>query len=401
MHISHSLLAVAMVLTGLLAAAPARGADADKSFFPIMAWDWAPNDPAVLKRMHECGITVAGFVAPGTLDAVQAAGMKAIVNDARTASYDWRNVDEAKARQNVESLVAEVGRHPAVFGYYLRDEPRADFFPGLGKVAALIREKHPGAWPYINLFPNYANFDQLGAKGYDDYLEKFFAACQPPIVSYDNYSLMDDGSLRDGYFQNLESVRAASIKHKVPFWNIVLANAHFNYAEPTPAGFRFQAYTTLAYGGRGIAYFTYFAPRIGNYRVAPVDQFGNETPTWTHLRNVNQQILKLAPTLLQLTSTRVYHFDKQPGTQPPPADSFVADAGNPAFMAGEFKHADGTDYVMIVNKSLTRSAPVGLNLRTPPKAVRLISAFTGEPTPYEGEQVWLAPGQGALLRIER
>ena len=191
-------------------------------------------------------------------------------------------------------------------------------------------------------------------------------------------------------------MRDQAIKTKVPFWNIVLANSHFAHAEPTRASLLLEVYTTLAYGGRGLAYFTYFAPKVGNYRCAPVDQFGHETPTWSLLQNANLQVLKLAPTLLQLTSTRVYHFDK-----PVPPDSLVTSAGSPQFLAGDFTHTDGTQYVMIVNKSLTSPAPVGLQLRTPAKQVMLISPYTGDPTPFEGEQVWLAPGAGALLKLQR
>jgi hypothetical protein len=156
----------------------------DTNFFPIMAWNGAPKDLAVLQRMHECGLTIAGFAAPGTLDACRAAGLKAIVSDARTSGYDWVNVDEAKARKNIKSLVAKVGRHPAVFGYYLRDEPEAAAFPGLAKVAGLIRELSPGKWPYINLFPDYATPGQLGAANYAEYLERFITTCHPTIISY-------------------------------------------------------------------------------------------------------------------------------------------------------------------------------------------------------------------------
>src|SRR6185503_18865202 len=77
---------------------------AETNFFPIMPWNHAPNDPAVLKRIKDCGFTVAGFVAPGTLDACEKAGLKAIVSDARTSSYDWANVDAAKAQENVKGL---------------------------------------------------------------------------------------------------------------------------------------------------------------------------------------------------------------------------------------------------------------------------------------------------------
>src|SRR6266849_4203378 len=101
------------------------------NFFPIMPWNSPPNDPEVLKKIHDCGFTLAGFVPPSALDACAKAGLKAIVSDARVSGYDWANVDEAKAKTNAASLMAEVGQHPAVFGYYLRDEPEASWFPNL------------------------------------------------------------------------------------------------------------------------------------------------------------------------------------------------------------------------------------------------------------------------------
>lgn len=374
---------------------------ADTNFFPIMAWNWAPNDPVVLNKMHEGGLTVAGFVAPGTLDACEAAGLKAIVSDARTSGYDWAGVDEANVRTNVASLVAAVGQHPALYGYYLRDEPPASLFPGLAKVAAVVRELSPGKWPYINLFPDYATNDQLGTAGYAEYLERFIATCHPSIVSYDNYSLMDDGSVRENYWSNLEAVRAACRRHGVGFWNIVLSVAHFSYREVKAADFRFQAYTTLAYGGRGLSYFTYFAPQTGNYRMAPVDQFGNVTPTWYFMQNVNLQIQKLAPTLLQLASDDVYHIGNVPaGCKAPPTNSLISGIGGDNFLVGELTHRDGSRYVLVVNKDLAKSRPCWPQFRKAPRRLQHVSPYTGALGAFEGEDVWLAPGQGALLKVE-
>src|SRR5687767_11026767 len=233
---------------------------ANEPFFPVMAWNHVNPDPAVLAKMRDCGFTVAGFAYAKDLGAVHAAGMKAIVYDARSASYDWTNVDAAAARKNVESLVKEVNHHPAVFGYYLRDEPQAPWFGELEKVASVVRELAPGKWPYINLFPNYAHPSQLGTATYEEYLAKFVATCKPPVMSYDHYALMDDGSLRPEYWQNLEQMRAAAKRASVPFWNIVLATAHFAYREVTHADFRFQAYNPLHYRGRGRSYCTYLPP---------------------------------------------------------------------------------------------------------------------------------------------
>ncbi len=376
-------------------------APTDTNFFPIMAWNWTPKDPAVLAKMRECGLTIAGFVAPDALDACQAAGLKAIVSDARSSGYDWGNVDEAKARNNVASLVGEVGQHPALFGYYLRDEPGAGMFPGLAKVAGLIRELSPGKWPYINLFPDYANSDQLGTTNYAEHLERFIATCHPSIISYDNYSLMDDGSVRGNYWSNLEAVRATAKKHNLEFWNIVLTAAHFSYRELSAADFRFQVYTTLAYGGRGISYFTYFTPSTGNYRMGPIDQFGNQTPTWYFMQHVNLQIQKLAPTLLQLSSDAVYHFGPLPtGANGPPTNSLVSSAGGDSFLASDFTHRDGSRYLMIVNKDLAKSRHCSLQFRKTPRRVQHVSAYSGGLTSFEGEDLWLAPGAGALLKLE-
>ena len=69
--------------------------------------------------------------------------------------------------------------------------------------------------------------------------------------------------------------------------------------EPSDATFHLQVYATLAYGGRGIQYFTYYSPHNGNYRLGAIDQFGNKTATWDALRRINLEIHALAPALLR------------------------------------------------------------------------------------------------------
>ncbi|HOW64182.1 MAG TPA: hypothetical protein P5186_23945 [Candidatus Paceibacterota bacterium] len=376
-------------------------AEPTNAFFPLMAWNHAPSDEATFRKMRECGLTVAGFVSPKDLDLCHAAGLRAIISDRRVSGYDWMNVDEAVARQNITSLVAEVGKHPAVYGYYLIDEPGRRLFPGLGKVAALVRELAPGKWPYINLFPNYANAQQLGTETYSDYLEQFVSLCKPTELSYDHYALMDDGSLRHGYWQNLQQMRSAARASRLPFWNIVLTVAHFNYREPTAADLKFQVYTTLAYGGRGIAYFTYFAPSVGNYRMAPIDQFGNPTASWSALQNVNLQVGQLAGTLLKLNSDDVYHFGGVPeGAHGPGETSLIKSVGDAPFLVGDFTHEDGSRYALVVNKDFVKSRFGALQFRIAPQRIRMVSPYNGRLTDFSGEQQWLAPGQGVLLKPE-
>ena len=366
--------------------------------FAVLPWGWTPGNRETLETIRECGFNLAGFVAPAQLDTVAAAGLKGIVSEGSTHVGDAAAafaMDEIRRRVN--ALVEQVKGHEALFGYYLRDEPGAAAYPGLGRWVAAYREADPDALAYINLFPNYASPQQMAVETYEAYIASYVEIVKPEFISYDHYALMDDGSLRHGYFQNLETVRKAALENDLPFWNIVLSNAHFHYAEPTPAGFRFQLYTTLAYGARGISYFTYFAPKIGNYRLAPIDQFGNKTPTWDMLREVNLQLHQLGPIYLTLTSVDVFHHPNVPaGCAGIDTSRFVESLSGHDLLVGEFKNSEGQPFVMVVNKDLQRSTSFRLSFKAADN-IQLVNPYTGELNPWAGENNWLAPGQGMLL----
>jgi hypothetical protein len=65
-------------------------------------------------------------------------------------------------------LSKRIAENPAALGFYLRDEPNAQMMPGLGKLAALLRERMPDKWPYVNLFPYRVSPQMLGTTDYDD-----------------------------------------------------------------------------------------------------------------------------------------------------------------------------------------------------------------------------------------
>jgi hypothetical protein len=369
--------------------------------FAILPWGWTPGDPEALEGIRECGFNLAGFVRAKDLDAVREAGLKAFlftdeahVSDAAAAL----ETDEIQAR--VTRAVEGVLEHEAVYGHYLRDEPSAHAFPGLGRWVKAYAEAAPRHTAYVNLLPTYASEGQLGTPGYEEYVERFVAEVQPPYISYDHYALMDDGSLRDGYYLNLEIVRRVALRHGLPFWNIVLSNAHFYYDEPSPGGLRFQAYTTLAYGARGISYFTYFTPATGNYRLGPVDQFGNRTATWAMLRDVNLQIHCLAPVYTTLRSVNVFHHPNVPdGCSGIETSRFVKDLQGNDLLVGEFEDPHGSPYVMVVNKDRHRSTTFDVGLNREGRLHRVSPYSVGTSPWARGEDCWLAPGQGALLGI--
>ncbi len=207
-----------------------------ETFFPIMPWNDVPNDRTVIDKIKECGFTIAGFVAPEALETCRKVGIKAIVSDARINGLDWATLDADTARQKALPAIVAVRKKPALYGYFLDDEPSAGSFGGLAVMANVLRNAAPQKPAYINLFPNYAgpliNWAQTLMKSI---WMNLWPSCIPPNCCYDHYALMDDGTLRDGYWANLAEMRTAAKKYNLPFWNIILAVAHFHYREPTAA----------------------------------------------------------------------------------------------------------------------------------------------------------------------
>jgi len=380
--------------------------------FVVMSWGPTPADPQQLEWMKAAGINVAGFARVADLPAFEKAGLRVFVSDRRVNGYDFeQQLDESLVRKNIESLRAEIGSSPAVLGFMLRDEPHARAMPSLGLVARLLQEYFPGKWPYVNLFPVRVSPDRMGTASYPEYVRMLVDFVRQPFLSYDNYSLVG-GEMLDHFFTNLEAVRRASLETNVPFWNCVLSNAHFNYMENTDATYHLQAYATLAHGGRGMQYFSYFTWSNGNYRMGPIDQFGNKTPSWDMIRRVNNEIHALAPTLKKLKSTGAYHYPDVPADCAPLSQSrlieqvemtqrYVVPPVQARFLVGEFKDEQGRDYFMLVNKDLNNSFRYRIDLKGGSGRLVHISPYSGEEEEFGREMDWVAPGAGHLFRIEK
>lgn len=390
---------IVLTVVLLVASTHAETPRLSASEFTIMPWGTTPWDsqrdaPNVFKQLRDCGFNHAGFVAEKDLDRAQSAGLKALVYAPELGFSDDTPADEITSR--VKAVVTRTKDHPAVQGYYLRDEPMPVSFPSLAVARKAIGEVAPDALAYINLLPTYGP-----NPSYTDYLTTYIETVNPNFLSYDHYALMDNGTLREGYFQNLEAMRDAAIKHNLPFWNIVLGNRHFTYAKPTLDTLRFQAYTTLAYGAKGLAYFTYFAPQIGNYELAAIDQFGHKTPTWDLLQNVNLQIHALGQVYKGLKSTNVFHAPKPPhDCKGLDSSQYVAEISGGTVCVGEFVDGSSQPYILVVNTDLHNAFPLSLKLKKP-GPIEMVSPYTGELIPLAGEQNWLSPGQGMLLKLPR
>ncbi len=394
-----------------------RPALGDPDYFPITAWgtwEWLDQEPGqeIFDDMAEAGITIAGFASSTKcLDKIQKAGMYALCSHQIPGDVFWgETLDEEGIRKGVRDTVEYYGRHPAICGYLLQDEPATNRFPTLAIAADEIRKAHPGMRPYINLLPNYASPEQLGAPAWKDYARQYMDAVKPPILGYDFYALFEDpdAPLRPGYWKQLAECREVAQEKSVPMETCLLSVGHLAYRIPSEDDLFFEVYSALLYGAKGILYFTYFEPTPANYRHSPVDAYGNRTETWHALRAVNNTVKCLAPVLNRLDSTAVYHFQPAAPVEredAPGPDSLIAGVSQPgqSLAIGEFRDRENGDtYVMVLNKDLKRSTHINdLQWRNgTPENIRVCSQKRkGELSGFSGENYWLAPGHAMLLKI--
>jgi hypothetical protein len=193
------------------------------------------------------------------LDYCQSVGLKALVMDGRMVYSISGNPN---AKRDLDSMIKDYADHPALFGYHIVDEPGAGAFAGLAEVVAYLKEKDPKHPGFINLLPTYArDFNVLGTKTYEQYVRKFAQVVKPAMISYDHYHFTNSGDRAD-FFENLDTVRKVSLESGIPFWNIVLVTQHGDYRNLTEPELRYEAMQTLAYGAKGLLWFTYWAPPV-------------------------------------------------------------------------------------------------------------------------------------------
>jgi len=376
-------------------------------FFPVMSWDSIPEDG--LTDLSECGFTVAGFVKPEVLPKCEELGIKAIVS-AGIKRNQWTELTDEQIYDAMKQLVEESKDSPAVLGYYIVDEPGASFFPALGKAVAAIKELAPGKLAYINLFPDYAtigapDISQLETPSYTDYLERYVEEVKPQFISYDNYKVQQSGDLTNvnaaaSYYRNLMEIRRVAMKHGLPFWNIVSSNQIRNFTPiPSPANLLFQAYTTLAAGGKNVTWYTYYGR---GYGYGPVNRQGNKTLSWNYLKMVNEQLKVIGPVMSTLKSTGVFFTSPAPvKTLPTLPGNIVKELSTDVpMMVGEFENEQAQTYVMVVNLSLNTSAKFKLATEPDCSEAKYVSAVDGSLIPLdEDSSLWLTAGQGVLIQI--
>ena len=165
-----------------------------------------------------------------------------------------------------------------------------------------------------NLFPTYASEAQLynratgtpaipeGGYSYEQYVQDYIEIFQPQALSYDYYPVQGKWpALSDGYYENMSIIRKHAMEAGIPFWVYVqTCSFNANVRIPTEAEINWLVNSSLAYGCKGIQYFTYWCPLSGGevFNGAMIDVNGNKTEVYDYVQKVNKQIAAVDEVLM-------------------------------------------------------------------------------------------------------
>ncbi|MBC7328746.1 hypothetical protein H5T88_00130 [bacterium] len=384
--------------------------------FIITYWCGPPLKETTLERYKEikdAGFNIAAVSIDGAfkkednlrlLDIAKEVGLKCVIADQRLT---WDIASKPNWEKIVDEVIKDYSSHPALHGYFIMDEPNASHFPLLAKVVSYIKEKDPKHIAYINLFPDYATPEQLGTPTYKDHVDLFIRTVKPQLLSYDYYTFLQGGD-RETFFENLRVVKEASEKARIPFIVVIQMVTHGPYRDLTKGEIAWQAYNCLAYGAKGICYFTYWTPPddpVWHWRNGIISWDGKRTAHYEEVKEVNSEVKVLGDFLNKLKSIDAYHTGKVPrGGKPLPVGTPIKRVEGGDATLGFFKDKNGTIYCLVVNMDYRNPKEFKIYTERKPKLFNLKTRKWRDKSLKKEEgigyfELTLPAGSGALLKF--
>lgn len=286
--------------------------------FPIVACDPAIQDniptPAELKRAADCGFNIGQRaydpkVLPTIFGNAENTGMKIVV----------RGADLIKLSA-CERVVNSFKNNPGLAFWQLYDEPKTrELIKKLGEISNLIYKNDPNHLIFTNLLPevnsNEARYEFKDTvingkriEAYDVYINFVKENLRPAVWAYDYYPIRanykkNTETFNDKFFTLLKKFADVAAETKRPFWFYVVSTGeytaedfNYNIPNPTMGSIRLLANSALAYGAKGLAYWTYCQRPENNIAdqktLAPVNLKNQTTEVWNYVKEENTFIRK-------------------------------------------------------------------------------------------------------------
>ena len=294
-----------------------------------------------------------------------------------------------EVRLRIRRLLKLYARYSALAGLNLYDEPSRDLFGIVGYAREVLKGVAPNELPYVNVWPSYASNSALGTSTYEEYLRLYLSEVAPPLLCFDHYPLPEGTGISSDSFYNWAVIRRYSLQAGIPSW-VFIQSADFGgegasiskRRRPNEAEILWQINVSLAYGAKGIQYFTYWTPAATHFGEALVSRAGVLTPLYNYARRANNYLRVVGKVLLPLTSDSVVHANEEPlphGATAFKADRYVRSTSGSPVILGKFrKPTGGTDrYLLAANRSFAKEAKTKITLSGSVRRVFKLDSQTG------------------------
>jgi hypothetical protein len=357
----------------------------------------------------------------GNLQAAAALGIRVIY---ASEFFDSSSIDIPSRRASLDSIIAALQIAGNVSGIFIGDEPSTANFPEIKRMFDFIKVSLPSVLPYVNLLPihateaqmgiDYASIDQsspifaffsdwLGTSSrrreiisYVSYVQRFINECNPLVLSWDLHPFV--ALDRDDFTLNLAIISHLAKKNGIPFFNTVQAGADdASWQIPDEAQLRWQVYQSIAYGCRGVVYYTYW----GTASTGSLYQSGVPSPLAGVAAQINKEIRSISTAIVNYPLINTYHSGSIPvGDKQIPTTPINIQSSSP-ITVGFFGSNDLLQSIMVANNSYYEPCEVTISTD---KHVWQVNLDNGDwrslsSRPNEKIVLKIAPGSAALLPV--
>ncbi len=301
-------------------------------------------------------------------------------------------------KTNPETTTKQLKNHPALYGYYIQDEPLRKDFDELGVWVKKIKASDPVHMCFVNLIasihPTYTK--AIGTNSYQEYIQEFTKIVPQDVLSFDFYPILTE-AIHENWYEGLGifSKEAASLKK--PVWGFALASSYNDlHPIPTLPALRLQTYSNLAYGAQGIELWAYWMSE--GLRSAPIGLDGKRTVVYERIQALSKEMQPYAAVFLGSKLISVNHTGvvvPKGTTQlmklPDAIKVFDADEALVSILEN-----GAYTYFIVVNKNLHHSMPTVI--LTEDDVERIAKDGTASQAKNYSPNLEIEPGDVAIFR---
>ncbi len=380
-----------------------------------------------------------------SLELCEKYGLQYIVcSDTLYKKFNWRTAknleEELKSARKLltaerfEKALAPYVNEKAFAGLYVWDEPMKEDLPYLGEILdvykkAMARLGAEDKTYYVNLLPWLAG-SGLNVKDYDEYLSNAVEKAGLEYLSYDFYPFRKKDyvekffpkvktGISPGVFNLTAQVREVALRYDVPFWAFVQMGGNwseesdnFSVRRPTPTEVLWEVNLFLAYGAKGIQYFTlcnpvsYFKYLKNGGETGAFLPDGSPSDLYDAAKRANKQIAACDEILMRCRSTQVILHGEPPTeieytaglTRETAYRELKSVSGAPALI-GCFDRGGKTVFYVVHNKADGGKGDIELRFNGNRK-MRLLEGERDERVKADCITLTLGAGEATLIEIE-